>query len=331
MTFHNVRFPTAASWGYTAYAQFRTQVHTGDGGLEERVSRWPRPRRGYNAPLDREDPDLLHEILKFFLCRKGGAVSWRLKDHLDFTTALNGRDAPTYQDQYLGDGDGTRTTFQLLKKYQNGSFDHTEEITHPVVPAASAGAEGETLQTVVVGVNGTQVTEAGNWSVDGTTGAIVFTTPPPAGQAVEAGCEFDRVVRFNLSDDKLGIPWEAFDAASVAEMSLIEVLAEGSVPETIDYGGTFYNATFSASLQLTHGKGRLYVLTPQSAGLSLYLPVQAGLGSGWALFVIVNQSGSYDLTVRDDLGTSLGLVSPAQRKYVCLRDNGDGTATWSLF
>lgn len=328
MGFHNVRFPMRASWGYAGGPQFRTQVHTTDSGFEERVQRWPRPRWAWNAPKDLQAPDVIQDVLDFFICRGGAANAFRFRDWLDYSTnPSNGQAAPTMIDQYLGEGDGTRVSFQLQKLYESGDESVAVPITLPCVPAASSGAYGDTANTVLVAAAGVAVTTG--WTVNGSTGELLFTAAPTG--SVTAGCYYDKPVRFAADDDRLEASYDVYDGISVSSLPLVEVRGETVVPEIINYGGCHIDAAFASSYTATPAMGRLHVLTPIVSGLSVYMPTPAGFGSGWAIFTFINQSGSLSFTVRDDLGGSIGTVSNGQRKYVALRDNGDGTATWELF
>ena len=109
---------------------------------------------------------------------------------------------PQAGDQYLGDGDGVRTRFDLVKFYG----EQARRITRPV--AAS----------VRVTVDGVELTAG--WSL-GEGGAILFATPPAAGDQVRAGFLFDVPVRF--AEDRLETALASPMAGEAASVPLVEV------------------------------------------------------------------------------------------------------------
>jgi uncharacterized protein (TIGR02217 family) len=96
----------------------------------------------------------LDTLIAFFRARKGRAHGFRFKDWTDYKATA----------QALGTGNGTITTFQLIRTYSSGGSTDVRTITKPV-----AG----TVKVYLAGV-----LQASGWSVNTTTGVITFTTAP---------------------------------------------------------------------------------------------------------------------------------------------------------
>ena len=112
-------------------------------------------------------------------------------------------ETPGAADQSLGEGDGERTSFALVKHYGLGEM---RRITRPVVGSVRVSVDGIEL--------------VGGWSL-GTLGLIDFDDPPAAGLEVAAGFRFDVPVRF--SEDRLEINRATFLAGEAPSVPLIEV------------------------------------------------------------------------------------------------------------
>ncbi|MCF6231703.1 MAG: DUF2460 domain-containing protein [Rhodobacteraceae bacterium] len=107
----------------------------------------------------------------------------------------------------VGVGDGNTTAFQLVKAYSSGAHTWTRTITKPA------------SRTVLVALDG--VAQASGWSVDTTTGLVIFTITPASGVAITAGFEFDVPVRFDT--DRLDVTHDLERLGSVTSIPLIKV------------------------------------------------------------------------------------------------------------
>ena len=114
---------------------------------------------------------------------------------------------PSPMDQALGQGDGARKTFQLLKSYGQTLAPYQRIVQKPVE------------DSVRIAVNGI---EQRDFRVDHTSGLVIFQTPPPRGSAITAGFSFDVPVRFDT--DFLEIDYSAFAAGEIPKILLIEIL-----------------------------------------------------------------------------------------------------------
>jgi uncharacterized protein (TIGR02217 family) len=209
MSFHETRFPTNIARGAHGGPERRTDVVVLGSGAEERNSRWADSRRTYNAGYGVRTLDDLHAVIAFFEERRGKLHGFRWHDASDFKSCAPER-APTMLDQALGTGDGTRSRFDLQKKYGTTFAPYTRRITKPV-----AG-------TVLVAVSGA-LSPPANHIVDTTAGTIVFQPShiPAPGATITAGFQFDVPVRFDT--DKLEINLSGFRSGAIPSIPLIEI------------------------------------------------------------------------------------------------------------
>jgi uncharacterized protein (TIGR02217 family) len=209
MSFHETRFPTNIARGAHGGPERRTDVVVLGSGAEERNSRWADSRRTYNAGYGVRTLDDLHTVIAFFEERRGKLHGFRWHDAADFKSCAPER-APTMLDQALGTGDGTRTRFDLQKKYGITFAPYARRITKPVA------------NTVLVAINGA-LSPPANHNVDTTTGTIIFQPGhiPAAGSTITAGFQFDVPVRFDT--DKLEINLSGFRSGAIPSIPLVEI------------------------------------------------------------------------------------------------------------
>ncbi len=208
MSFHEVQFPTDISKGSAGGPERRTDVVTLRSGYEERNTIWKHSRRKYDASLGLRSLNDLHEVLEFFEARSGRLYGFRWKDWADYRSGPPQRQV-SRTDQLIGTGDGTDTTFQLVKRYTSGGVTYIRDIRKPV------------SGTVLVAVDGVAQSEGSDFTVDYATGIITFASPPGAGDDVTAGYWFDVPVRFDT--DYLSISVDAFEAGAIPAIDILEV------------------------------------------------------------------------------------------------------------
>lgn len=199
--FHEVRLPARLAFGSTGGVERRTEVVTLASGYERRSSPWAHGRRRYLIGAGVRSLDDAAALVAFFEARRGRLHGFRFRDFADFKSCAPGASVSA-ADQGLGEGDGERTAFQLVKAYG----DVAREIRKPV------------LGSVVVAVGGVATSA---FVVDVTTGIVTLDEPPADGAAVTAGFEFDTPVRFDA--DRIDVTLEGFDAGRVTAAPLVEV------------------------------------------------------------------------------------------------------------
>lgn len=208
MSFHEVRFPSDLSFGSAGGPERRTDVVALANGFEERNTPWKHSRRHYDAGMAMRSLDDLEVLVAFFEARQGQLHGFRWKDWADFKSCSPSQ-VPDYSDQQIGIGDGVETVFALAKLYVSGTQSYLRPITKPV-----AG-------TVRIGVNGTELSEGPDFSVDYATGSITLAEAPASGEAITAGFEFDVPVRFDT--DRIQVSVATFEAGQVPDVPVVEV------------------------------------------------------------------------------------------------------------
>lgn len=197
MGFAEVQFPPDISYGSSGGPEYTTDIITSLSGHEQRNVTWAQARARYNVAKGVKSADQLETLIAFFRARKGRAYGFRFKDWTDYR--MHG--------QLLGVGDGIRTQFQLLKRYESGDGVELRSIRKPV-----AGTVRIYLNAILQEIDVT---------VDVTSGVVSFAHAPSAGMEVRADCEFDVPVRFDT--DRLAATLDSYGTHSWVDIPLIEV------------------------------------------------------------------------------------------------------------
>jgi uncharacterized protein (TIGR02217 family) len=208
MAFHEVRFPANLSLGSVGGPERRTEIVTLANGFEERNTPWSQSRRRYDAGLGMRSLDDLENLIAFFEARLGQMHGFRWKDWTDHKSCPASR-AVSAMDQPIGVGDGATRAFPLVKTYRSGAQTYLRPVVKPV-----AG-------TVKIAVQGTQLSENTQFSVDHVTGIVTLNEAPEAGDQITAGFEFDVPVRFDT--DRLSLSMASFQAGDVPSVPVVEV------------------------------------------------------------------------------------------------------------
>ena len=205
MSFHEVLFPAALSFGSSGGPERRTEVITLASGFEERNATWAHSRRFFDAGLGLRSADDVHELLAFYEARLGKLYGFRWQDWADHKSCSPSETVEAF-DQPLGTGDGVTTRFALSKTYVSGPASYARPISKPV------------SGSVRVGVGGV---EDSDFTVDATMGAVTFDNAPAAGLALTAGFEFHVPVRFDT--DRIEVNLAAFEAGEIPSVPVVEV------------------------------------------------------------------------------------------------------------
>lgn len=195
--FLDTRFPEWVSFGSSGGPSYRTTVIEVKSGHEQRNQEWQYPRHIFNVGYGARRLDAMGELIRFFNAARGRTFGFRYKDPVDYNSI---NDVPVTggtisdTDQYLKDGDGAQTEFQVVKNYTVGADTQVRIITRLV------------SGTLVVAVDGTPVVPS---SIDLDQGTFVLAAAPGVGEAVTVGYEFDIPVRFET--DVLDVAYESHD------------------------------------------------------------------------------------------------------------------------
>ena len=202
--FDDLSYPLALGRDASVTPEFSTSVAITASGFERRNSLWSDALLRFDiGPGIRSEAEL-GVLLAFFRARRGAARGFRLRDPTDFSSNAMTL-PPTMTDQLLGHGDGTATSFPLVKRYGTGDGEQLRRITRPVA--------GSVLVSLGGAVSNAFTLEPG--------GLITFAVPPAIGQAVRAGFLFDVPVRF--AEDRLEIAGASFAAGDVPSVPVIEI------------------------------------------------------------------------------------------------------------
>jgi uncharacterized protein (TIGR02217 family) len=197
--FHDVQFPPDISYGAVGGPGWSTTVVTTVSGHERRNANWSQARGRWNVAHGLKKREQVALLIAFFRARRGRAFGFRFKDWTDYQALA----------QTLGVGDGTTTSFQLVKHYASGSEVVTRTITKPVAGTVKLYRDG--------------VLAASGWSVDVTTGVVTFTTAPASGVVVTADFDFDVPARFDT--DQMEITIETYQLGTWGQIPVVEIRA----------------------------------------------------------------------------------------------------------
>jgi uncharacterized protein (TIGR02217 family) len=299
MAFDSVVFPENLMRNSVGGPGFKTDIIELDSGAEERIARWSQGRHQWEVRLENEFDDFA--VLKsFYMARGGAANGFLLQDPMDYTSAADGRTAPAFSDvDPIALGDGSTVAFQLVKKY--GTHTRTVEKPQP--------------GTVLIGLDDSQ--DSSGWSVNNSTGIVTFTSAPGAGVAVQAGFKYYVPVRFGAeADEALRMVMLGGEAADLT-VPIIEIKNEKAVREELPAGG-LVQETLTATRQISPSEARVYLFTNASTTYEVVLPNPIGLGSGLYFYIDNDSASTAAITVRDHIGTNMGVVSAGKFARVAL-------------
>lgn len=193
------RFPDLIAYGARGGPRYSTSIVGTLDDTETRNQNWAYPLAQYQVGLVHRGRALTEQLFAFFrTVAQGRTNTFRFRDPLPGEAEGVG--------EILGVGDGTKTTFRLVKCYRSGGLVMPRRITKPV-----AG-------TVQVCVDGTPVAPA-SLVVD-TVQGLVTIPAPAAGAVVTASFQFDVPVRFET--DQLRLERVAPEVWSWESITLVE-------------------------------------------------------------------------------------------------------------
>lgn len=207
MAFHEVRLPARLAFGSTGGVERRTEIVTLGSGFERRSTPWAQGRRRYLIGASLRSLDDMAALTDFFEARRGRLYGFRFRDFADWKSCLPAAAIGAF-DQAVGEGDGVRTAFPLIKRYGADETFMDRRIAKPVAGSVRIAFDGEEQAEPT-------------FEVDITTGVVTLAEAPAAGVSVTAGFAFDVPVRFDA--DRIEVTLESFAAGRMAAVPLIEV------------------------------------------------------------------------------------------------------------
>jgi len=320
MAVHETLFPTIISYGSRGGPGFSTGIVEQSSGHEERVGRWESPRRVYDVAWGLKTLDNLALLQTFFQARTGALFGFRYKDPLDFTSALNGRDAPTALDQVIEQGDGVELQYQLRKTYPEGPSEGVSTITKPVA------------STVLVALDAAAQTEGVDYTIDGTTGVITFAVAPAGGVTITAGFEMHWPCRFGEEADRgLQATIDGFENGNIGQIPVVEIRDELVAFEDTYAGGNLDIEDLSgADVQLSRAHVSVRVrATDGVTDLLLPDPTKASgqdIPHGGPHWFIFNHSLVNTIEVRDHAANLVATIGTDDGITIVLGSQTNDTA-----
>lgn len=189
---------------------YAVEISQTAGGAEHRRLVHGLPRRSWSINFTLLRADLASSVLALYHRAYGRYAGFRVRCEDDYSTAIDGRSAPSMLDQsllYISSG-----VYQLRKQYGIGAA------------ALSIGRPSRTIYkpvsgTVVIAKNG--VLLSSGVTVNTATGRVTISPAPLITDAITGGCEFDVPARFDSAIEVTAVSDRVRDCGSI---SLIELL-----------------------------------------------------------------------------------------------------------
>lgn len=215
MTFYNAVLPHTISQGSEFAPVSLVDIARGPTGYDQRRSKRSRRLRRCNIGKNIRTVDDVYDILAFFEVMNGPEHSFAIQNLLDYKTCKPAGTA-TALDAAIGIGDGSNLVFQMKKQYKVTKVDASVIAIDRTIYLPVSG-------TVLVAVDGVLQTEAVDYVINYSTGALTFIAghAPANLAAVTAGFAFNEKVRFDTND--LSQVAEFFRVGSVPSIPLVEV------------------------------------------------------------------------------------------------------------
>lgn len=202
----DVIFPENVSYGSRGGPEYNTVVILLNSGYEDRAALHEYPKNSYDAAfgiMEFEDElaanDGLEDVIATFHVASGKFRGFKYKDHGDYKSCSY-LSVPAFTDIQFGTGDGIETVFYLKKIYTKGAISKIRLISKPK------------NTTILIGNAGAPQTETTHYTIDYTTGAVTFVTPPANTNVLTWGGEFYVPVRFD--SDNLDIVLSHYQAGN---------------------------------------------------------------------------------------------------------------------
>lgn len=207
MAFKDRIFPLKIGFGSAGGPERRTQIVTTASGREERNQQWANSRRVWDVGANIRETHEAEAVIAFFEEMRGRLYGFRFTDPMDFKSCPVTQ-SPGATDQVIGEGDGSQTTFNLIKVY--GTDDPYQRRIHKPDDGS-----------VLIAVGGATVNPS-SYAVDYSTGIVTFNAAPTNGDAVTAGYKYHVPARFNV--DQIPISWDGHDLISVPSIPIVELI-----------------------------------------------------------------------------------------------------------
>lgn len=333
----NVLLPPGYAYGFSGGPAHDTRIVKMDGGGEQRIQvreepiwRWSALRKNFR------DADV-RGLRNWVLARKGALFGWLFLDPSDFSTNPNDDcGLPTALDQVIGYGDGVTTRFKLRKQYSDPGGMTARNFPRRVV--ALTGAATGAVARVIGRNEGDDISPA--FAVDGVVDAaavllpmameVEFSSAPAIGTQLTWGGYFVVPVRFGETTDQgLDAAIKGF-ATDEAPFDIESIPFDDPVP--LVPGGSPYGAKVLED-QVTNfemsGRAAFFWEVEALANISAWLDDLDNYPTGGP-HVLLKNTGTNTITVRDRLGVAVGTVGAGLRSELFVKEDASGNRTPSL-
>lgn len=213
MTIPAYRLPEGIERGSKFGPTFKNVIQEAISGNEQRFAQWTKCRGvgdlSYGLLTSSNPLGDFAAILALWRAHFGSLIPFRFRDWSDYTAT----------DELFGNGDGSTTSFQLVKTYDPslillgsaGSLFYVRSITLPT-------------STLTIKIDGVTQTIGTDYSVISNTGIIGFTSAPSGGTNLTWSGEFDVPVRFDT--DQLPVVLNESDLTEIQSIPIKEVIGE---------------------------------------------------------------------------------------------------------
>jgi len=212
MTIPAYRLPEGIERGSGFGPTFKNVIQEAISGNEQRFAQWTKCRGvgdlSYGLLTSSDPLGDFKAILAIWRAHFGSLLPFRFRDWSDYTAT----------DELFGNGDGTKTSFQLVKTYDPGQILLGSPGTLFYVRAITL-----VTGSPQISVNGTLKTSGTDYSISDS-GVVTFTSAPAGATNLTWTGEFDVPVRFDT--DQLSVILNESDLASIQSIPIKEVIGE---------------------------------------------------------------------------------------------------------
>jgi hypothetical protein len=336
-----VRMPPEISRGFVCSMDFGTSIVRLQGGRVDEASRTREmPMRYWHAVKGTFKRERIEEFAGFIQARAGAFHPFRFWDPSDCSTNSNDRaGAPSIVDQFLGYGDGVKTTFDLRRVYKSTTTDLPQRraVEDRMLPihnetddrlAACLGLPAGTIFLARFAANAVEITDG--FSINYRKRQVIFNTPPALDSLVTWGCYYDWPVRLGEdADANFETIAESWTAKSAPNIPLELVPLAKFAPETDDPGGAKVMAWASGSPLITKGEAKNWRLTANASSLSVTLEEPSIFNAGGPHFVLHNAGATNAFDVLDELtGSTILSIPIGKTAWMMVEDTGSARNWW---
>ena len=191
--------PEWIAYGATGGPEWGTALFAAVGGWEQRTQMFAQVRGRWDVSFINVTKEQATVLVDFFRAvARGKAGSFCFTDWRDHSFS-----------NVIGTGDGSTSTFQLVKVYTSGTLSYARPLTRPIV------------SRLVVTVNGVLTTA---YTVEEPGGVVQFDAPPPSGAVIHASGDFEVLVRFE--SDAMALTCVTSEVFSCTGLGLVELIGE---------------------------------------------------------------------------------------------------------